>query len=60
MEQPGILYVARFSFRFDGKIIVYRQAKANSPAWPNQLYKKCYRDFSKQKAKKKKKAKLEI
>ena len=27
MEQQGILYVARFSFRFDGKIIVIDKQK---------------------------------
>ena len=29
----------------------YRQEKAKSPASPNELYRKCQRDFSKQKRK---------
>ena len=37
-----ILYLARLSFRFEGEIESFT-------APPNQLYKKCSRDFSKQK-----------
>ena len=43
--QPRLLYPARVSFRFDGEIKTFIDKQKNS-APRNQLYNKCYSEYS--------------